>query len=97
MVISTEHDVTTGSSQYEFIINSLQTVNHSQTPWIILAGHRYTHSYHRPATSQCFFLLYCRPMYTVSSQDFKEQSITDTLQAHLEPLFRVVFVILVSA
>lgn len=36
-------------------------------------------------------------MYTVSSQDLKEQSITDTLQAHLEPLFRVVFVIVVSA
>lgn len=30
-----------------------------------------------------------RPMYTVSSQNLKEQNITDTLQANLEPLFRV--------
>jgi hypothetical protein len=69
VVISTEHDLTTGSTQYEFIVNSLQNVDHDQTPWIIMAGHR--------------------PMYTVSSQDLKEQNITDTLQANLEPLFRI--------
>ena len=41
MVISTEHYLTTGSTQYEFIVNSLQNVDHDQTPWIIMAGHRY--------------------------------------------------------
>jgi hypothetical protein len=69
VVISTEHDITTGSTQYQFVVSSLQSVDHSQTPWIIFAGHR--------------------PMYTASSQDLREQNITDTLQAHLEPLFRI--------
>ena len=41
MVISTEHNLMTGSTQYEFIVNSLQNVDHDQTPWIIMAGHRY--------------------------------------------------------
>lgn len=66
VVISTEHDFTSGSSQYQFIVNSLQNVDRSTTPWVIVAGHR--------------------PMYTVSYQDSKEQLITDSLQANLEPL-----------
>ena len=41
VVISTEHDFMMGSSQYQFIVSSLQSVNRSLTPWIILAGHRW--------------------------------------------------------
>lgn len=44
--ISTEHDLRTGSpnapgsSQYSFILNDLINVNRSQTPWLIVVGHR---------------------------------------------------------
>ena len=89
VVISTEHDIMTGSAQYEFIINSLQNVNRNDTPWIIVAGHRYGRASFQNLLCVATYLFVSRPMYTVSSQDLKEQNVTDTLQAHLEPLFRV--------
>ncbi|XP_068661164.1 probable inactive purple acid phosphatase 27 [Aristolochia californica] len=39
-VISTEHDWTEGSEQYEWIKKDLSLVDRSQTPWIIFTGHR---------------------------------------------------------
>ena len=43
-------------------------------------------------------LFYChRPMYTATSQDFNEQIVTDALQAHLEPLFKVCTCVLANS
>ena len=45
MVISTEHDFTENSEQYDFILESFASVDRSTTPWLIVAGHRYTHTH----------------------------------------------------
>ncbi|XP_057849603.2 probable inactive purple acid phosphatase 27 isoform X2 [Cryptomeria japonica] len=39
-VISTEHDWTVGSEQYEWIIQDLAFVDRKQTPWLVFTGHR---------------------------------------------------------
>eukprot|EP00042_Codosiga_hollandica_P031311 m.189441 g.189441 ORF g.189441 m.189441 type:complete len:738 (-) comp53605_c0_seq1:112-2325(-) len=38
--MSTEHDWMQGSEQYLWIENDLQNVNRTETPWVILTGHR---------------------------------------------------------
>lgn len=38
--MSTEHDYTIGSEQYNWIENDLKTVDRTKTPWIIFGGHR---------------------------------------------------------
>ena len=40
IMISTEHNYTKGSEQYEWIENDLKSVNRSITPFIIFGGHR---------------------------------------------------------
>ena len=40
LIMSTEHAFAPGSSQYSFIESDLASVDRSQTPWVILAGHR---------------------------------------------------------
>ena len=46
-VISTEHDFTPGSPQYQWIESDLKSVDRTKTPWVIVAGHRpmYTTEY----------------------------------------------------
>jgi len=39
-VISTEHNFTTGSEQWEWIFSDINSINKTKTPWIIVAGHR---------------------------------------------------------
>ncbi|XP_057849694.2 probable inactive purple acid phosphatase 27 [Cryptomeria japonica] len=39
-VISTEHNWTVGSEQYEWIRHDLASVDRKQTPWLIFTGHR---------------------------------------------------------
>ena len=41
VVISTEHDFTDGSLQYEFIVSSLMSVDRTTVSWVVVAGHRY--------------------------------------------------------
>jgi hypothetical protein len=38
--MSTEHNWTRGSEQYEWLKQDLESVNRSITPWVILTGHR---------------------------------------------------------
>lgn len=38
--MSTEHDYTIGSEQYEWLVNDLASVDRTITPWIIFGGHR---------------------------------------------------------
>lgn len=38
--MSTEHNFSVGSTQYNFLSNDLTTVNRTKTPWIIFSGHR---------------------------------------------------------
>ena len=40
IMMSTEHNFTQGSPQYEWMENDLKNVNRSLTPWIVIAGHR---------------------------------------------------------
>lgn len=45
-VISTEHEWTKNSEQYEWIKKDLESVNRTVTPWIIFMGHRPMYSSH---------------------------------------------------
>jgi acid phosphatase type 7 len=38
--MSTEHDWTPGSAQYDWLVNDLASVNRTVTPWVVLTGHR---------------------------------------------------------
>ncbi|EDQ86017.1 uncharacterized protein MONBRDRAFT_28659 [Monosiga brevicollis MX1] len=40
VVISTEHNFSVGSPQYEFVKKDLDQVNRKNTPWLVFAGHR---------------------------------------------------------
>ena len=40
MMMSTEHNFTQGSRQYEWMEQDLKNVNRSLTPWVVIAGHR---------------------------------------------------------
>eukprot|EP00850_Spirogloea_muscicola_P011843 SM000075S21932 [mRNA] locus=s75:106581:115259:+ [translate_table: standard] len=40
---STEHNVSRGSPQWTYIVEDLQSVNRSKTPWVIVSGHRPVH------------------------------------------------------
>lgn len=40
MMMSTEHNFTEGSPQYEWMENDLKSVNRTLTPWVVTAGHR---------------------------------------------------------
>ena len=40
MMMSTEHNFTQGSPQYEWMEQDLKNVNRSLTPWVVIAGHR---------------------------------------------------------
>ena len=40
IMMSTEHNFTQGSPQYEWMEQDLKNVNRSLTPWVIMAGHR---------------------------------------------------------
>lgn len=40
IMLSTEHNFTSGSSQYQWLQKDLAAVDRSQTPWILLTGHR---------------------------------------------------------
>ena len=44
MMMSTEHNFTKGSPQYEWMEKDLKNVNRSLTPWIVIAGHRAMYS-----------------------------------------------------
>ncbi|KAK1291415.1 putative inactive purple acid phosphatase 27 [Acorus calamus] len=39
-IISTEHNWTQGSEQYDWIKSDLGSINRARTPWVIFAGHR---------------------------------------------------------
>jgi len=38
--MSTEHDFTVGSPQWNYLVSDLQKVNRTETPWVIFTGHR---------------------------------------------------------
>eukprot|EP00928_Gymnodinium_smaydae_P004586 TRINITY_DN11557_c0_g2_i1.p1 TRINITY_DN11557_c0_g2~~TRINITY_DN11557_c0_g2_i1.p1 ORF type:complete len:544 (-),score=54.78 TRINITY_DN11557_c0_g2_i1:172-1803(-) len=38
--MSTEHDFTKGSDQHKWLEETLQSVNRSETPWVVFSGHR---------------------------------------------------------
>jgi len=40
IMISTEHNFTSGSTQYNWLQNDLASVDRDSTPWVILGGHR---------------------------------------------------------
>ena len=40
VLMSTEHNFTQGSPQYQFLDQHMQGVDRSKTPWLIFAGHR---------------------------------------------------------
>ena len=40
IMMSTEHNFTQGSPQYEWMEQDLKNVNRSLTPWVVIAGHR---------------------------------------------------------
>lgn len=40
MIMSTEHNFTQGSRQYEWMEQDLKNVNRSLTSWVVVAGHR---------------------------------------------------------
>ena len=40
IMMSTEHNFTQGSPQYDWMEQDLKNVNRSLTPWVIMAGHR---------------------------------------------------------
>uniref|UniRef100_K3WAJ5 Purple acid phosphatase n=1 Tax=Globisporangium ultimum (strain ATCC 200006 / CBS 805.95 / DAOM BR144) TaxID=431595 RepID=K3WAJ5_GLOUD len=42
--ISTEHNWTRGSEQYEWLKNDLESVDRSATPWVVLTAHRMMYS-----------------------------------------------------
>ncbi len=54
--MSTEHNFTTGSEQWNWLKNDLESVNRTKTPWIIFGGHRamYLNSYYCCDTSTMY-------------------------------------------
>ena len=40
IMMSTEHNFTQGSPQYDWMEQDLKNVNRSLTPWVVMAGHR---------------------------------------------------------
>lgn len=40
IAVSTEHDISRGSPQHNFLLSSVSNVNRSETPWVVLVGHR---------------------------------------------------------
>ncbi|ETO12490.1 hypothetical protein RFI_24884 [Reticulomyxa filosa] len=40
VVMSTEHNWTIGSEQYNFIVSAMQSANRKTQPWLVLGGHR---------------------------------------------------------
>ena len=40
IMLSSEHNMTTGSRQYQFLESSLKSVDRSKTPWVIVEFHR---------------------------------------------------------
>eukprot|EP00163_Fabomonas_tropica_P007419 TRINITY_DN1713_c0_g1_i2.p1 TRINITY_DN1713_c0_g1~~TRINITY_DN1713_c0_g1_i2.p1 ORF type:complete len:457 (+),score=112.66 TRINITY_DN1713_c0_g1_i2:744-2114(+) len=58
--ISTEHDWTPGSELYNWLEKDLQSVNRTQTPWVILTGHRPMYSSQQKETNDYTVSLYMR-------------------------------------
>ena len=52
VMMSTEHNFTQGSIQYNYLVNHLKTVDRTKTPWLIFSGHRY------PRNSQILIILH---------------------------------------
>jgi len=50
--MSTEHNFTIGSPQYQFLEKDLSSVNRTKTPWLIFTGHR---SMYVDSTQCCFW------------------------------------------
>ncbi|KAB1227530.1 putative inactive purple acid phosphatase 27 [Morella rubra] len=50
-VISTEHDWSVGSEQYNWMAADMGSVNRSKTPWLIFMGHRPMYTSSNPVTS----------------------------------------------
>ena len=40
IIVSSEHDLSPGSPQYEFLEHDLSTVDRTKTPWVVLESHR---------------------------------------------------------
>lgn len=80
--MSTEHNYTIGSKQYQWIENDLRTVDRTKTPWIIFSGHRPMY-----VDSDSCCLNYndddCATCYTGT-----DVSDMQRLQANVEPLLR---------
>jgi hypothetical protein len=45
LIMSTEHNFTKGSVQYQYLENDLQNVDRSLTPWLVVIGHRPMYCY----------------------------------------------------
>jgi hypothetical protein len=52
LIMSTEHNFTKGSIQYQYLEKDLRNVNRSKTPWLLIAGHRPMYVYSKNDTDR---------------------------------------------
>jgi len=45
--LSSEHNLTVGSAQYEWLAQDLAAIDRSRTPWVVVEIHRYVLDYAR--------------------------------------------------
>eukprot|EP00042_Codosiga_hollandica_P051427 m.631135 g.631135 ORF g.631135 m.631135 type:complete len:480 (-) comp58283_c0_seq22:2372-3811(-) len=60
IMMSTEHNWTVGSEQYNWLLNDLQNINRTLTPWVVMAGHRMFYTTQLPIASDFHLALYFR-------------------------------------
>jgi acid phosphatase type 7 len=77
VALSTEHDFSTGSAQYNWLVSTLAAVNRQVYPWLVVAGHRPMYidstNYTPPNGDQPVAVLlrqYVEPLFRQYSVDF---------------------------
>jgi hypothetical protein len=69
--MSTEHDFSECSEQYQFLENDLRTVNRTETPWVIFNGHR---------------AMYVNSNFAAQNLSFSDGAVQTQLILKIEPL-----------
>jgi acid phosphatase type 7 len=69
--MSTEHDFSIGSEQWNFLKSDLESVNRTLTPWIIFGGHR---------------AMYINSDYLYSDDGSSDEQVMNSLIDNIEPL-----------
>ena len=69
--MSTEHDFTSCSPQYNFLEEDLASVNRTKTPWVIFNGHR---------------AMYINSDFTDPTKSYSDGVVMDQLIANIEPI-----------